>query len=155
MIDFCESVEKHFQFLQTKYSFELEFSETEDWGGHVLYLNKTTGIKLLYEFTSAFVFVFVYELVNGKLVDNPDTIYNTSKIHCFDFNDSLPESEKMKPAYQYDASSNYFHEENGMSNYTKEFAIRLEKYGKDLLRGNFEILPRIEVIIKARAMDES
>lgn len=151
MTDFSECVKTHFHFLETKYDCKLQSSNTEDWGGEVVYLNQTTGIKLLYEFSSAFIFVFIYRLVNGKMVDNPRPVTEDSIIYCFDFNDALPESEKMKPAYEYDVSSDYFDDVNGISNYTRDFASRLETYGDDVLSGDFSILSKMERIIKERA----
>jgi hypothetical protein len=155
MTDFCESVKKHFQFLETEYDCKLESSHIEDWGGEVIYLNQTTGIKLLYEFSSAFIFVFIYKLVNRKMVDNPRPVTESSKIYCFDFNDALPEGEKMKPAYEYGASSNYYDEVNGISNYTQEFASRLERNGGGVLSGDFSILSIMEDIIIERACSNS
>ena len=151
MPGFCDSVKKHFQFLETQYNCKLESSNTKGWGGEVIYRNKTTGIKLLYEVSCAFIYIFIYKLVNGELVDNPQSLEPDSEITCFDFNDALPESEKMKPAYEYGSDSHYYDEQNGLSNYTLDFAFRLEEYGEEVLSGDFSILPEMEKTIKKRA----
>jgi hypothetical protein len=57
----------------------------------------------------------------------------------------------MKPAYEYGDESAYYDEENGLRNYAGEFATRLKTFGRQLLSGDFTVLPRIEQIIKERA----
>lgn len=155
MTDFCESVKEHFLFLESEYDCNLESMRAEDWGCEVIYRNRTTGIKLLYEVYCAFVFVFIYKLVNGEMVDNPRPLGLDSPITCFDFNDALPIEKRMKPAYEYGSQSNYYDEEEGLSNYSKDFALRLREYGKDVLNGDFSVLPEMEKIIKQRAFPDS
>lgn len=154
MTDFCDSIKEHFQFLETDYDYKLESSRIEDWGGEVIYSNNTTGIKLLYEFSCAFIYVFICKLVDGRIIDNPRPMSIDSEINCFDFNDALPEDQKMKPAYEYGLDSPFYDESNGLSNYSKEFALRLSEYGQNVLRGDFSILPKMEKIIKARAFNK-
>ncbi len=151
MPDFCSSVKNHFLFLETEYGCKLESSRNETWGGEVIYRNQTTGVKLVYEFSGAFIYVFIYKLINGKLIDNPRTFALDTEITCFDFNDALPDSEKMKPAYEYGSKSHYYDEQNGLSYYVHEFALRLKKYGGAVLSGDFSILPEMGKVIKERA----
>ncbi len=151
MTTFCESVKKHFQFLEVEYACKLESSVIENWGGTVIYRNNTTGIKLLYEANSAFIYVFIYKLVKGEMIDNPVILEPDSEITCFDFNDALPENEKMKPAYEYGPASLYYDDQNGLSNYIQDYALRLKEHGSALLKGDFSIISKVEKIIKKRA----
>lgn len=154
MEEFCDCAKQHFRFLEDDYGCTLESSLTEKWGGELIYRNETTGIRLVYEVPSAFLFVFIYKLIGGEMVENPTPLLANSKITKFDFNDALPDSAKMKPAYEYGSESLYFDDEVGLSNYLREFATRLQQYGKDALKGDFSILPKIDKIIKKRSIGE-
>ena len=154
MSGFVEVARDAFAFLEHEYSFTVrDFSN--DSGGHVTYVNVQNGIavKPIYDFSSAFVFVFIYRLVDGQLRDNALPITDESEISCFDFNDVLDTDQKMKPAYEYGDDSVYYDEENGLRNYVGEFATRLKTFGGQLLSGDFTELPRIELIIKQRARE--
>jgi L-lactate dehydrogenase complex protein LldF len=78
-------------------------------------------------------------------------ISNDSTISCFDFNDYLEPSQKMKSAYDYGEDSPYYDPQNGLRNFTKQFADRLRSHGDRILRGDLSILPEMEKIIKRRA----
>ena len=99
MLGFVEIAKGTFSYLEESYDFVLESCSEEDWGGQLVYRNLEHGIgvKLVYEFTSAFVFVFVYRLIQEKMMENVLPITEKSTITCFDFNDMLDDVHKMKP----------------------------------------------------------
>jgi hypothetical protein len=153
MSGFVDVSKDAFAFLQDDYGFSLESSGDERWGAQLIYRNpdRQVGIKLVYDFSNAFVFVFVYRLIEGELIDNELPITDESEITCLDLNDLLDERRKMKPAYDYSEDSAYFDESHGLKNYVMEFANRLENEGRPFLQGDFSRLPEAEMIIKARA----
>ena len=155
MSGFVEVARDAFAFLERENGFSVKDCSDDDGGGHVTYVNVNNGIavKSLYEFSNAFVFVFIYRLIDGQLRDNVLPITDDSEINCFDFNDALTEDQKMKPAYEYGDESVYYDEENGLRNYVTEFATRLKENGGRLLSGDFSMLSRMETTIKQRAHD--
>lgn len=155
MSGFVEIAREAFAFLESQYHFSICDFADDDGGGHVTYVNLRNGVavKLLYEFTNAFVFVFIYRLVDGRICNNVLPISNESEINCIDFNDVLPDAQKMKPAYEYGDNSAYYDEQEGLRNYVLEFSTRLQKYGGKLLAGDFDEMKRVEQVIKLRASE--
>jgi hypothetical protein len=142
-----------FRFLESDYGYVLESTREEFWGGEVTYVcqNNSVGVRLVYEFSHAFVFVFIYRLVGGVILENKFPITDESTITCIDFNDILDEPMKMKPAYEYGDKCEFFDETSGLRNYVKQSADRLRQYGNDLLSGDFIRFSVAEKAIKARA----
>lgn len=155
MSRFPEIAREAFSFLENQLHFIIKSVADEDGGGHVTYVNLKSGVavQLLYEFFSAFVFVFIYRLVDGQIRDNVLPISDESTITCIDFNDILPDAQKMRPAYEYGENSCYYNPQNGLRNYVSEFATRLKTYGGNLLAGNFDEMKIAEQLIKQRARE--
>lgn len=153
MASFSEIAQKEFDFLEREFGYEAVKAKENRDGSLVKYINRDVGVgvKLLYEFASAFVFVFIYRLVDGEIRDNPIPIRKDSDINCFDFNDYLDSEKKMKPAYEYGEDSDYYDPKDGLRNFTKEFAERLRTEGQSILKGDLAILPEMASIIKRRA----
>ena len=146
-----------FAFLENEYDFVLVSQAEESWGGELRYVcaKRSVGVRLVYEYPSAFVFVFIYRLVQGEMIENESPVDETSQIHYIDFNDVLQQTEKMRPAYDYPESSEYFHPTEGLRNYVREFARRLHQYGKELLAGDFRQFAAVEKIIRRRAKSDA
>lgn len=153
MAGFSEIAQGEFQFLEREFGYEVVEAKEKSDGGVVKYINRDNGVgvKLLYEFASAFVFVFIYRLVDGDFCDNPLPIGDDTDINCFDFNDCLEGDLKMKPAYEYGEDSDYYDPQDGLRNFTREFANRLRSEGQAILKGDLTILPAMASIIKRRA----
>lgn len=152
MSSFVEKIQECFSFLESDLDFRVVSSHSSNFDAEVVYMNETTGVKVIYEVRAAFVFVFICQLDDGRWVDNPQPLESDSRITCFDFNDALPENEKMKPAYEYGADSIYYDEKLGLVAFMKAFARRLERHGNAVLKGDFSLLSVIEKIIKERVV---
>jgi len=155
MTNFVTIAKDEFAFLRSNFDYEIVAEEDDRNGGYVSFVNPDVGVgvKVQYDIPSAFVFVFVYRLVDGEMRENPLPISGDSEISCFDFNDYLEPAQKMKPAFDYGEDSPYYDPQNGLRNFTKEFADRLRSHGEQILRGDLSILPKMENVIKRRADD--
>jgi hypothetical protein len=155
MTDFTRIAKDEFEFLRSEYDYKLVAEEDNSNGGYVTFVNQDIGVglKLQYEFPSAFVFVFICRLVDGEFQENRLPISEDSEINCFDFNDYLEPMQKMQPAYDYGEDSPYYDPKNGLRNFTREFADRLRSFGSGILRGDLSAMPKMENIIKRRAQD--
>lgn len=154
--NFDEIAIDKFAYLVSNYGFRLSECNKEEWGYKIVFLNATTGVQIIYEFREAYIFVTLYKLVDGKLVENPRTIYDDTELHGFSLDDILsirnPEAQ-MRPAYQYGADSEFYDENKGMSLYVSKFADNLKNYASDVLSGNFEIFKDLDAIVKKRARE--
>lgn len=155
MSGFTQIARDLFSFIETEYGYDLLECEDNNVCSYLIYTNTEVGVglKLLYEFSSAFVFVLIYRLVDGELRENIFPIDEKTEINCFDFNDTLEHNKKMRPAFDYSEESKYFDSSNGLRYYTEEFAERLRLFGEKILIGDLSILPKVEKIIKDRAKE--
>ncbi|WP_061218404.1 hypothetical protein [Leptospira weilii] len=147
-------VKKYFKFLELDYNFRFIKSKRERWGYEILYLNQTTGVKIVYEYREAYIFIFLYRLIDGELIENPGNINENTLIYGFSLGDIINiknPSALLKPTYEYPENSHYHDKENGWNQYISDFANNLKQYANDVLAGNFEIFEKVDPIVKERA----
>lgn len=145
-----------FSFLKNDCGFRLMNTVKESWGLELEFVNSTTGIILNYEFREAYLQVFIYKLVDGKIIKNPRCINDATRLTGFCLDDILSLKNPrviVKPAYEYGEQSEYFTTNNGMTTYIKKFAENLRDYASDLFKGDFSIFPELEKIVKKRAQE--
>jgi hypothetical protein len=150
-----ENFEEAFKFLVSDYNFTFESTIVENWGYESLYLNgdRNVGVKVTYEYRESYVFIMIYRLINGVLKEDPKSIDKSTILNSFSLDDIINlenPSSLIKPSYEYPKDSIFFDEEKGFFFYLKEFADNLKTYGKDVLKGNFEIFPKLDRIVKER-----
>ncbi|GAK58227.1 hypothetical protein U27_05200 [Candidatus Vecturithrix granuli] len=152
--NFDQIVLEQFHFLITDYGFKFVKKREENWGYDIVFLNATTGVHVIYEFREAYIFIMLYRLINGKLVENPSPITENSVLNAFCLDDIVtiknPDAT-MKPAYYYGIESEFYNKEQGMTLYVSKFADNLKIYAADVLTGNFEIFTELDQIVKKRA----
>lgn len=142
-----------FAFLENDYGFHIA-KKRADVSDGILYLNDTTGVKIIFSNREAYLFIYLYKLVDGELVENPSNIYQASLLHGYGLDDIivLRDSYRLiKPTYMYSKDSRFFNKDNGLRLYLQEFANNLRNCADDVLRGNFEIFPKVETVVKERA----
>ncbi|WP_004470873.1 hypothetical protein [Leptospira santarosai] len=147
-------IKKYFKFLELDYKFHFVKSKKESWGYEILYLNKTTGVKIIYEYREAYIFIFLYKLVNGELIEDPGEIIQSTLLRNFGLDDIINiknSSALLKATYEYPENSKYHNKENGWEEYISDFGKNLKNYASDVLTGNFEIFEKIDPIVKKRA----
>ncbi len=153
--DFDIIAKEQFHFLESEFNFRLSKSENEEWGYQLLYLNDSTGVKITYEYREAYIFIMLYKLKDGCLVENPRNIEENTSLNGFALDDVIilrnPE-DIIKPTYEYDEDSEFFQEDDGLSRYTAAFAEYLKKHGADMLDGDFNLFPELDKVVKSRAM---
>ncbi len=145
--------EEKFSFLTSDFNFKLIKSYKCKWGYELLYLNEVTGVKIIYEYREAYIFIVLCELLNGKIVENPFKIEEDSVLHCYGLDDVINiqnPSDLVKPAYQYGKESKYYDKQNGLALYVATFANNLKKYASDILLGNFNIFKKLDRVVKDR-----
>ncbi|AJR14779.1 hypothetical protein LEP1GSC020_3815 [Leptospira interrogans serovar Grippotyphosa str. 2006006986] len=145
---------KYFKFLELDYNFRFIKSLKESWGYEILYLNQTTGVKIVYEYREAYIFIFLYRLIDGKLVEDPGEIVQNTLLNSFGLDDIINIRNPLallKATYEYPENSHYHDKTNGWNQYISDFANNLKQYANDVLAGNFEIFEKVDPIVKERA----
>ncbi len=151
--DFDIIAKKRFEFLEKDYSFILHQCDKQDWGYELIYKNETTGVRITYEFREAYVFIVLYKLINGKIVENPNSIEDDTKLNCYGLDDILTlrnPSSIVKPAYEYGDDSEFYNKEVGLDLYVTKFAENLRKHSHEILLGNFDFFVELDNVVKER-----
>lgn len=151
--DFDFIAQEQFKFLESEYGLRLSKCEKEDWGYELIYLNDKIGVKITYEYREAFVFIMLYQLIEGELQENPRSIEDDTILLGYGLDDliSLRNPQALiKPAYEYGEQSEYYDKEKGLSLYVTAFADNLKKSAKDILSGDFTVFPDLDKIVKER-----
>lgn len=152
--DFDVIAKEQFKFLESNFECKLLKCKKEDWGYELIYLNKTTAVKVTYEFQEAYIFIMLYQLVDGNLIENPRNIKVDTILHGYGLDDIINHrnpSVLIKPAYQYGEDSEYYDQQKGLMLYVSAFANNLKEYGTDVLSGDFNIFNELDSIVKERA----
>ena len=151
---FEKIVKKEFKFLESKFACTLYKSSKEDWGYEMIYINKTTGVKIIHEFRESDIFILLYQLVDGELIEDARNIKDDTVILSHGLDDIVNirnSSALIRPTYKYAVDSKYHDKDHGMSYYVADYAKNLEKYANDVLMGDFTIFPTLDKIVKERA----
>lgn len=150
---FREIVSEEFCFLEKDYGFSL-LATPKRASDVVVYINPDieVGIRIQYEAREAFVIIFICRLLDGEYRETEQPITMHSQIFQFDFGETLQEHLKMNPVYEYGPQSKYYEEKSGLRNYVRDFATRLQEYGKHFLLGDMAIFPEMERRIRMRAI---
>ena len=143
-----------FSFLESEYNFRLSRCDKEDWGYELIYLSDVTGVKITYEHREAYIFIMLYQLVDGGLLENPRNIEDSSILYGYALDDIIilhNPDDLVKPTYEYDEESKYFRKDKGLSVYISAFSDNLKTHAKDILEGDFTIFMKLDGIVKERA----
>jgi len=151
--DFDIIAKEQFSFLESEYNFKLSKCSKENWGCELIYLNDVTGVKISYEYREAYIFIMLYQLINGNLQENPRNIEDGTILCGYGLDDLISirnPSDLIKPAYEYGEQSEYDNKDNGLTLFTSAFADNLKTHAKDVLNGDFKIFPELDKIVKKR-----
>lgn len=152
--DFDVIAKEEFKFLELNFECKLQKCKKEDWGYELVYLNKTTAVKVTYEFQEAYIFIMLYRLVDGTLIENPGNIKENTTLNGYGLDDVInyyDPSSLIKPIYQYGEDSDYYDQKKGLMLYVNAFANNLKKFGTEVLKGDFRIFKELDKVVKDRA----
>lgn len=145
---------KQFKFLESDFGFKLIVCNKQNWGYEMTYLSDKVGVKINYEFSEAYIFIMLYKLMDGKLIENPRIIENSTILYGYSLDDIVNlqnPSALIKPAYQYGGGSEYYDKEKGLTLYVSAFANNLKEYAANILVGDFKIFKETDKVVKERA----
>jgi hypothetical protein len=134
-----------FDFLRYEYSF-VDVSTVVDEDYCIIKMkNNTTGISLQYERRENDVFVYLYKLIDGEIIDIKSPISPEIPLNCIEF----------RYIIQYIKGDIYL---ENYSNSSFDELIRciaddLKIYCNDILKGNFNILKKVDAMAKKRRLE--
>jgi hypothetical protein len=139
--------------LEGKFGSKIVSIEHGDFGDLIKYQNKTTGITIHNEPRDG-IFVSLSRLVNGKIPDYPLQIEADTSLNTYSLEDIISFNTSRKSIGW--RIKNFFRKlkfpvKFDTKKALKRFATELDGYAADILKGNFEIFPELEKIVKKRA----
>jgi len=151
-INLSDTFYNSFNFLWNEFGFKINNDKKEEWGYRLDAKNDTTGIRIEYEYREAFISITLYKLVNGEIAENTtQAILNNSEINGFSLDWILvlknPEAQ-IRPAYEYGKESEFYDDNNGLSNYAVFVAKKLKKYATEMLQGDFSAFSKLDEMVK-------
>jgi hypothetical protein len=149
--DRMKALLKEFRFLIDDYGFELTERVDKFWSIKLVYLNSTTGIKLIYERKEQYVDIDICRLVDGEMIDNTTQALSEDEIlKCINLNSIIKVTnpgDSIMPSYHYNESSGFF-TPGGYSKYYRLIAEKLRKYSARFLSGDFSDFEELAIKVK-------
>ena len=139
---------KLFSFLIDKYGFREIHSKTSSYGDEILYKNATTGVLVRWEFRDRYIYVALIKLIHGNVPPYPIFIRSKSNIDWFYLDDLLSIRRKNFEALQADFQNE---DEKKLTVKLKKISVYLEREAEDVLKGDFSVFPKLDLIVKERA----
>jgi hypothetical protein len=134
-----------FSYLEREYSFKVAKKKGVD-NIEIVYQNGTTGVQILFDRRENQIYVMIYQLENGKLIENPIFLSYDTRVYGYDLDDIL--SQRI-PGY---SGTKMRSDCNGVLCVLENYAKMLRLHAADLLLGDFQLFPRLEKIVKNRKL---
>jgi hypothetical protein len=137
-----------FKFLKTDYEFEPVSTIDDPDFYKVILKNSTTGIAIIYEYRDANVFIYLYKLINGQIIEDKLPIVEREPLNSIELSYIVQyrDSEKLTVPL-YDDSSTSFED------LITKLASNLRMFADDVLRGDFSIYLKVDKLAKKRRLE--
>lgn len=145
-------IKVHFSFLGEKYDFEIVSEDFDTTHTSICYKNKTTAVIISLDQRMGMILVTLIRLVNKSIPEIQVHYSKDEPINYFCLGNLLDIRAPDVHIEQPDIEALLFKRDSKslISRIFKENAEALEKYGKDVLLGDFSVLDIIEKGIKKR-----
>lgn len=141
---FVEICKTKFNFLITEYGFSLAPVPRYLRLHRVIYLNKTTAVKVNLDQRENWIYLELYCLVDGKLVTNPIMISDQTKLNGYNLDDLL-----SIRCPDFDVANIIGKKHSEVLDF---YSVMLREYGSDVLNGDFKIFIELEKIVRSRIL---
>jgi hypothetical protein len=146
---FEQLVRSDFRFLAERYGFQVIDVEKSNYGCIVWYKNQTTVVRVSLELYDGGLFVTIYRLKDGNVPDYPIFFDPRAEFLVFDLNDLLI----IRSGEKIDQDPTLIYDEKYLKSKVKQFSQALQQHADDVLRGDFEILPKLKERVARRAKE--
>lgn len=143
---FANTTKTSFEFLETMFECKRLKPKKIGWRISVSYINSTTQIDINYGDRDDLIYVAMYKLTNGKLIDKGSQ-YNGYQLWALL---SLKAPKKCDELERQVAILRKNLTDDGIIKHLEYSAEMLKEYGKDILRGDFAMFPAFHKICMER-----
>lgn len=151
---FRNCVIKSFTFLIKKFDFKIvkEGKAPYVYSYRMTYKNKTTAINISYDVRDEGISVLIYRLVNGEIPGYPIFVRKNTVINCYYLDriiavrSSSPDEELYTKKHAREFPPIY--DAKTIEKIVNEYGEALEKYGTDILTGDFSVFTKLEKELK-------
>lgn len=140
----CQSV---FYFLREDFGFSEKGYKETNFEISILYTNKTTGIKIIYDKRENLILIQLIRLKNGNIPAYEIFINEKTEINTFYLHNLL----ELR-AQDYSVLVHVPVTEDNWDPALNKYAAILRKYASDILSGNFESFKLMQQIVKKRKL---
>lgn len=137
-----------FAYLKTEYDFEPVSNIDDSEFYKVVLKNSTTGIAIIYEYRDANIFIYLYRLVDGQIVEDKLPLVENEPLNSIELSYIVQykDAEKLtKPLY--DSSTMNFED------LVADLSKNLRMFADDVLKGDFSIFSKVDNIAKKRRLE--
>ncbi len=137
-----------FKFLKTDYEFEPVSTIDDPDFYKVILKNTTTGIAIIYEYRDANVFIYLYKLINGQIIEDKLPIVERDPLNSIELSYIVQyrDPERLTVPLYDDFSTSF-------EDLITKLASNLRMFADDVLRGDFSIYPKVDKLAKKRRLE--
>lgn len=144
----ANTLKQAFNFLQEEYDFKVVSSDIDKEFCIIKMQNITTGIALHYERRESNIFVYLYRLIDGKMVEDSIPVSSSTPLN----------SIELQYIVQLKEGKNYVNKlqkqySKSLNDLIQDAAADLNKYAVDVLMGDFAIFSEVDSIAKKRRLE--
>jgi len=144
----AKTLKKTFSFLQEEYGFQPGSSVIDKEFCIIKMQNNTTGIALYYERRESNVFVYLYRLIDGKMVEDKNPVSSDLPLNSIDLQFIIQLREGANYICKIQSQSS-----KSLDELMQDIAADLKKYADDILKGDFEVFSEVDSIAKKRRLE--
>jgi hypothetical protein len=144
----ANALKQIFYFLQEEYGFKPVSIDIDKEFCVIKMQNNSTGIALHYARRESNIFVYLYRLINGKMVEDITPVSSDRPLNSIELQYiiQLREGENYIAKVQKQSS-------RSVVDLVQESADDLKKYAADVLTGNFEVFNEVDSVAKKRRLE--
>ncbi len=145
---FFDLVEAKYRYLIDDYAFRLRRKRAFSGWAEVLYRNRTTAVKIWWEYRDSYFEVSLSRLVDGKLLDDPWFILPDSVLNTFYLSNLVaircPDRKTLPKLIGTPFT------DGDIEELMSAQSSALREWADDVLRGDFSVFPQLDAVVKAR-----
>lgn len=136
-----------FEFLKQEYDFHLVSNIIDKEFCIIKMQNDTTGISLNYELREDDIIVYLYRLIDGKMIDDITPISADIPLNCIDLR-YVVMFKKGENITNHDWNKSKFYDD-----LIQNIIYNLRNYAEDILKGNFDAFNKVDAMAKKRRLE--
>lgn len=144
----ANKLRENFEFLKDEYGFKTVSDVIDKDFCTIKMQNDTTGVSLNYETREDDVIVYLYRLIEGKMIEDKIPVSENIKLNSIELRFIIQFKKD-------DNSISTFQSQNSKSidELIQNIVSDLKKYADDILKGDFDVFNKVDAIAKRRRLE--